>query len=150
MRSIAAASLFLLASIGLAAAQPMVAGPCLDVKQPQPVRLEGVLTRKVFPGPPNYRDIRKGDMPEPAYILRLSRPVCVAGDMFADRMQRIDRVQIFPADADTGNQPLWADLRRLVGRPVIVEGREPFGAHTGHHHAPLLLPVTRISRARAR
>lgn len=35
----------------------------------------------------------------------------------------------------------------MVGRRVRVEGKSAFGAHTGHHHAPLLLPITQITSA---
>ncbi|MGP0058669.1 MAG: DUF4431 domain-containing protein [Beijerinckiaceae bacterium] len=106
-----------------------------------------MLTYKVFPGPPNYQDVRKGDKPEPAYILRLERPICVSGDEFIDPDAKIDRIEIFPEYADTKNEALWKALRNLIGKSVAVEGKEPFGAQTGHHHAPLLLPITRITRA---
>jgi hypothetical protein len=36
-------------------------------------------------------------------------------------------------------------MRHLVGRKVRVEGASAFGAHTGHHHAPLLLPITAVT-----
>jgi hypothetical protein len=36
-------------------------------------------------------------------------------------------------------------LRSLEGRPVRVTG-EPFGEHTAHHHAPIVLRVTHIER----
>lgn len=120
---------------------------CVDLKQARSFRFEGLLIHEVFPGPPNYRDVRTGDRREPAYILRLGRPICVSGDDFIDAKQKIDRVQVFPEFTDQADHALWQELGRLVGKFVVVEGREPFGAHTGHHHAPLLLPITKITAA---
>src|SRR6202040_3630539 len=37
-------------------------------------------------------------------------------------------------------------LRKLVGSRVRVEGKSAFGPHTGHHHAPLLLPINSVDR----
>jgi hypothetical protein len=147
MRLIPFGLIFLMTSIGYGFTQPSTAVSCIDLKQVQPFRFEGVLTRGIFPGPPNYENVHKGDKPEPAYILRLRKPICVMGGAFVDSSKPIDRIQVFPADADTDGQSRSKDLRRLVGRSVTVEGREPFGAHTGHHHAPLLLPIANISIA---
>jgi hypothetical protein len=101
----------------------------------------------VFPGPPKFEDVRKGDKTEPTYILQLQKPICVSGDEFIDPKQQIDRIQIFPDYADKENPELWKELRRLVGEFVAVDGSEPFGAHTGHHHAPFLLPIKEITLA---
>ena len=55
---------------------------CMEVGGTATSRFTGRLTRPVFPGPPNYEDVRRGDAREPAYILTLDRPACVnaAGD----------------------------------------------------------------------
>lgn len=130
---------------GACAIHAEAAEPCLDLKASKVVRLEGTLTRKIFPGPPNYADVRKGDKAEPAYILQLKQPICVAGDEFIDANKRIDRVQIFSEFEEKDNKALARELRRSVGRVVVVEGASPFGAHTGHHHAPLLLPISKMT-----
>jgi len=137
-----------LVSILFVANEPGLANPCLDITQPHSFRFKGVLTHKVFPGPPNYQDVRKGDKPESAYILQLAKPICVSGDEFVDPNAQIERIQIFPQYADTKDEALWRALRNLVGRSVVVEGKEPFGAQTGHHHAPLLLPITAIMQGK--
>jgi hypothetical protein len=54
-----------------------------------------VLTYNIFPGPPNFEDVRKGDKPEPTYILQLLKPICVSGDEFIDPKKQIDRIQFF-------------------------------------------------------
>jgi hypothetical protein len=117
-------------------------GACLDLAaRDDRQTLEGNLTFQVFGGPPYNGGVNKGDTPEPTYILKLDSPVCATGDDSLDANEQVDRVQIFPAD-DRG---LFDSLRRLVGRKVRVEGKSAFGAHTGHHHAPLLLPITGIA-----
>jgi hypothetical protein len=120
---------------------------CLDSKLSQPIQLTGTLTRKVFPGPPNFEDVRKGDAPEPGYILRLRKPICITGDDFIEQDKLVERVQIFPDYAKRQDKALARELRGSVGKRVVVEGASPFGAHTGHHHAPVLLPITRIMPA---
>jgi Domain of unknown function (DUF4431) len=120
---------------------------CIDLKQTNMLSFEGTLNYRIFAGPPNYQDVRKGDTPEPTYILKLAEPICVSGDEFIDPGDKFDQVQIFSEPSDKAAQALSRDLRRLVGKRVVVEGTSPFGAHTGHHHAPLMLPITRISIA---
>ncbi len=120
---------------------------CIDLKVSRTVQLRGTLTHKVFPGPPNFENLRKGDKPEPSYILRLQKPVCIIGDEFIEQDKLIERVQIFPEYADRENKALNRKLRNLIGKVVVVQGNSPFGAHTGHHHAPLLLPITKIEIA---
>jgi hypothetical protein len=118
---------------------------CLDLSGS--VALEGALTFHIFGGPPYNGGVRLGDTPEPSYILQLDQPVCVSGDDFIDPNAKIDRVQVFPDASSANASALSNDLRRLVGQRVRVEGKSAFGAHTGHHHAPLLLPVTSVERS---
>jgi hypothetical protein len=63
---------------------------CLDVRQTQPLVFKGSLSRPVFPGPPNYEDVKKGDKPERAYIIKLDAPICATGDEFLDSSQTFD------------------------------------------------------------
>jgi len=130
--------------VGALAAPAAAEEPCVDLKASQTVQLKGTLTYKMFAGPPNYEDVRKGDRPEPSYILKLQKPICIVGDEFIEPDKLIDRVQIFPGYESKDNKTLFRELRRSVGKAVVVQGNSPFGAHTGHHHAPLLLPITKI------
>lgn len=120
---------------------------CLDVTQTGKATFEGSLTFHIFGGPPYNGGVRLGDTPEPTYILKLDNTVCAMGDEFVDPNNAIDRIQIYPEFSTAENRELSNNLRRLVGKRVRVEGTSPFGAHTGHHHAPLLLPITRIESA---
>ena len=119
---------------------------CIDLKQTDTLSFEGTLNYRIFPGPPNYEDVRKGDTPEPTYILKLEEPICATGDEFVDQNVKFDRIQIFPESGKAG-QALWRDLRGLIGQRVVVAGTGAFGRHTGHHHAPLMLPTASVSAA---
>jgi len=131
-------------TLGLASAANAA---CLDLKQTNVLSFEGTLNYRIFAGPPNYEDVRKGGTPEPTYILTLTEPICASGDEFVDPRDTFSQVQIFPESSGKAVPALAKDLRRWVGKRVVVEGASPFGAHTGHHHAPLLLPITRIALA---
>ncbi len=119
-------------TLGLASAANAA---CLDLRQTNVLSLEGTLNYRIFAGPPNYEDVRKGDTPEPTYILTLAEPICASGDEFVDPRDKFSQVQVFPESSDKAGTALSRDLRRW--------------AHTGHHHAPLMLPITRISIASA-
>src|SRR5262245_58908661 len=141
----AAAAVLLAAGFALRVA-PVVADDCIDVGK-GPFSFQGTLTYRIFPGPPNYQDVRKGDAPEPTYVLALDVPVCGSGDAFLDPKAPFDRIQVSPAGTVQDTPTMLGDLRRLIGRRVVAEGVSAFGAHTGHHHAPLVLLVTRVAAA---
>ena len=69
---------------------------CLDLQQGGTVTFGGTLTYHVFAGPPNFEDVRRGDTPEPSYILQLDDPICATGDDFLEPKEKIDRIQVFP------------------------------------------------------
>jgi hypothetical protein len=119
---------------------------CIDLKQKETLSFEGTLNYRIYPGPPNYADVRKGDTPEPTYILKLGEPICATGDEFIDQNLKFDRIQIFP-ESGKAAQALWRDLRGFIGQRVLVAGTGAFGRHTGHHHAPLMLPIASVSAA---
>src|SRR5260370_17559026 len=65
----------------------MVAGFCLSASAqkclkygPTVVSLTGTLRSQVFPGPPNYESIKRGDRKETAIILTLVVPPCTTGE----------------------------------------------------------------------
>jgi len=121
---------------------PAAFGACLDLAHDNALTLEGTLEFQVFGGPPYIGSISKGDTPEPAYILELDNPVCATGDEFVDPNEKVGQVQVFPGDDNA--TALFKAMRRLVGRKVRVNGKSAFGAETGHHHAPLMLPIATI------
>ncbi len=122
-------------------ASSAVHAACLDLKPDARQAFEGSLYYQVFGGPPYNGGVNKGDTPEPTYILKLDKAVCVDGNDLSDAIEKADQVQVFP---DHDKDGLFKSMRRLVGRRVRVEGKSAFTAHTGHHHAPLLLPIATI------
>src|SRR5215470_1976884 len=138
-------NLSLFSTIGLAICLNASANAaCIDLKQKGSLSFQGTLNYRIFPGPPNYEDVRKGDTPEPTYILKLQELICATGDESVDPNTKFDRIQIFP-ESDKAAQALWRDLRGFIGQRVLVAGTGAFGRHTGHHHAPLMLPIVSIS-----
>src|SRR5262249_3495764 len=95
-------------------------------------------------GTTQLRGRSKGDTPEPTYILKLDEPICATVGEFVDPNTKFDRIQIFP-ESDKAAQALWRDLRGFIGQRVLVAGTGAFGRQTGHHHAPLMLPIVSIS-----
>jgi len=118
---------------------------CVDVRQTEPLSFKGTLSRQVFPGPPNYEDVRKGDTPERAFIVKLDAPICATGDEFLDSSEAFDTVQLLVDNSAKGGPALLSNLTRLIGKRVQVMATSGFGAENGHHHAPLLATVVSIT-----
>ena len=102
--------------------------------------VSGVLSSHVFAGPPSYESIAKGDAPEKAFILKLAQQTCADDGEFIDGTTMFDRVHV-----SSYSPALLSALKAAVGRHVTVTG-EAFGAHTGHHHAPLVLFARKVTR----
>ncbi|WP_454288667.1 hypothetical protein [Rhizobium arsenicireducens] len=115
---------------------------CYDVSKGEPSSLSGHLTHRIFAGPPNFEDVQKGDTPEPGYVLKLDRSICITGDEFADPSHMFDEIQLVP------NEWTEKELARLQDTDVLVEVVDPMPAMTGHHHRPLLAWVKSVASAR--
>ncbi len=103
-----------------------------------------MLTFKVFPGSPNFEDVRSGDQPEPSYILVLDGPICATGgDLGRDVSDPIDTVHLLPPYDDDPARIADA-LRADKGRHIMVMAKTVDLSTTGHHHAPLLADVTAV------
>jgi hypothetical protein len=118
-----------------------VVSNCLDY-QPSQVVLRGKLARQVFPGRPNFADLRKGDEPEDSLILHLTKPICVNDntlvDMTADAESNVQEVQLVVANNDD-----WKKASPLAGREITVSG-SLFHRVTGHHHTAVLITVRNV------
>ena len=110
---------------------------CLDASKGEPQQLTGVLRRAVFPGPPNYESVEQGDSPQTAFILNLPQTICVSGDEFIDSNKRFSTVHIIGTNG----------LEGALDQTVTVNVRSSYGAHTGHHHAPLVVEPASIQLA---
>lgn len=108
------------------------------------VTLTGRIQRVVFPGPPNYQDIRKGDAREVTWVLRLPEAIDVKGhprNEFDTPRQNVRELQM-AVDAN-----LYRKHANLVGKRVVVTGTL-FGEHTAHHRTPVLISVEQLRAAK--
>jgi hypothetical protein len=124
----------------LISAAPALAQQCLSY-EPAEVNLAGRISRRTFPGPPNYQSIRRGDRPETSWVLHLSQPVCVTGNTneFNEAERRVTDLQLILEPEE------YKRFSKFVGtkRSVIVSGMLTH-AQTGHHHTSVLMDVSNI------
>jgi hypothetical protein len=117
---------------------------CLSY-EPSVVQLTGTIIRKTFPGPPNYESVERGDKPEVAWLLVLSQPICMEQDRkdpdLNPAQMDIRKIQLVFRDATA-----YQTQKELIGKKVLASGTL-FGAHTGHHHTPILLTVNTLAKA---
>ena len=106
------------------------------------VSLSGTMRSKVFPGPPNYESIKRGDRRETAIILSLATPTCATAgnpanivDVAETDIRDVQLVITKPSD--------WKLVKRLLGKPVVLTGTL-FHSHTGHHRTKVLLTVAEL------
>lgn len=76
--------------------------------------------------------------PEQAFILALPVPICLTGSDEMDNVEEAETIHIYSFD-----EAILQSIKRLVGRDVQVRGT-PFGAHTAHHHAPIVMDISEI------
>lgn len=113
--------LIVIGVLSAASAPAAVADPCLEYER---VSLSGTLVRQVYPGPPDYESVTKGDKPIFIWVLLLDRRVCV-----------IDRDPSYPRRYHEREIQLVAEpqqltqFQTLLGEKVIVNGKlRPGGA----------------------
>lgn len=116
---------------------------CLSY-EPAEVELTGTISKRTFPGPPNYQSIRRGDRAETIWILRLNKPVCVTGntDDINTPERRVTDLQLVL------DEKQYAQLRPLVGRRIrVVVAGTLFHSHTAHHRTSVLLTVKSLKKS---
>lgn len=128
-------------TLALLVVAPAAQAACYDLKKSEPHQLTGILSYRIFPGPPNYEDVQKGDTPEQSYILKLPAAICLDGDESADPKKPFSEVQLVGTAATDGK------LAPLKDKQVTVTLDRQTAAHTGHHHRPLVAWVTDIGPA---
>jgi hypothetical protein len=116
------AALLALGTVGAAAADCMVAM--------EEASAEGRLVRGRFED--------AAGRPEITIILELKRPGCLTGTDDYDRIDSTPKIHVYSTDAK-----IRRALSQAVGKIVRVTGK-PFGEHTAHHHAPIVMDVARV------
>ena len=103
------------------------------------VQLTGTISKKTFPGAPNYESIRQGDKPETYWILHLGSPICTTAGADSDAESGVSDLQLILT------RKQYALYRKFVERKtrVTITGKL-MHAHTGHHHTPVLMEVAGI------
>ncbi len=137
---ILASVLFTGASVAMPSpSSPHRTGPACLRYEPDTVAIAGSLTRKTFPGRPNYESVKEGDEPETGFYLEVPGPVCTIAspDSANDNNGSLHDVRLIQLVLDSAGH---ARLKPRLGRQVTLRGTL-FAAFTGHHHAPLLLRV---------
>jgi hypothetical protein len=76
--------------------------------------------------------------PEQAFILTLPVPTCLSGNDEMDNVEGAESIHIYSFD-----EAVARTIRQFVGKDVLIRGR-PFGAHTAHHHAPIMMDISEI------
>src|SRR5215510_10424179 len=76
---------------------PVVAQGCLTYGA-STVVLRGTIRGHTFPGPPNYESVAKGDAPEVAWVLHLSKPICVSASNGLEAESGVSDLQLLLAD----------------------------------------------------
>jgi hypothetical protein len=102
---------------------------CLQAEQAKTI-IEGVLSEGSFTD--------ANDQPEQAFILKLPVPTCLAGDEQLPETEQVSTIHIYSSD-----DAVAQSIKGFVGKDVFVQGT-PFGAHTAHHHAPIVMDITAI------
>jgi hypothetical protein len=110
--------------------------------EPAKVMLMGTISKKTFPGPPNYESISKGDKPEVYWVLHLARPICTTADAANDAESDVTDLQMILTEKQYGRLRKFADGKVNMA----VTGRLTH-AITGHHHTPVLVEVLSIDKA---
>lgn len=77
---------------------------------------------------------------ETAFILFLAEPACLDGEDEYDKVESTKRIHVFSMDGE-----ILRKLRSNVGKTIRVSG-SAFGEQTIHHHAPIVMDVTKVER----
>jgi hypothetical protein len=128
---------------GVALALSVVPASATCLSYANRVLITGTLTRVVFPGPPNFASVARGDRSEPYFVLRLNPPACVDPDptdaVAMPGMHDIRDIQLLLSPEQ------YSQLRPMLGRRIGLSG-VLFPAETGHHHTPVLLEKVQFGR----
>ena len=113
---------------------------------PHIVKLVGVIMNQTFSGPPNYKDISKGDAAEDYWILNLEEPIDVAKDPeypVPDENSPQLNQRSLQINLDVYLKGDYKAYEKFLGKKVEVTGELSQG-FTVHHKTPVLIWVRDI------
>ena len=103
------------------------------------ISLDGMVASRIYPGPPNYESVRRGDEAEHIWLLKLSKPIELKDDGVPttnnEAEKNIREVQLVITSPK--NERF---LEKSIGHSVKLSG-SLFHALTGHHHLKVLMDV---------
>lgn len=113
------------------------------------VRLKGKLKLHLFPGPPEYASIEKGDRADYCWMLQLDHESYQIATSTPVPEPANNLASIFEwSNCDEISLLLGEDFADFCceheSKEMTVEGYL-FHAHTAHHHTPILMDVHRVS-----
>jgi len=116
------------------------AAGCIAVsKASSTVKMEGRLTLRHMPGPPNFESIRHGDEDRLTLILVLPKSVCIDdGGDFAHSKKRFRTVHIWSLDPSVHRK-----LKQSVGKIVTITG-EGYARTNGLQYAPMVVEAKSV------
>ena len=85
-----------------------------------------------------FTDVDYGNRVEVAFILNLAKAACLDGEDEFDKIDSTLKIHVFSMD-----KAIDHSLRANIGRQIRVLGW-PFGEHTAHHRAPIVMRVTAV------
>lgn len=103
----------------------------------------GTLQYEMFYGSPGFGEDTTSDEKEPSYILHVDRPFLfrdtILDSDFGVSLDSCvyDTVNTIQIRVDRQSNPYAQSLKNMVGKKITLTCTL-YGAHTGHHHAPVL------------
>jgi hypothetical protein len=85
-----------------------------------------------------FIDVDYGNRVEIAFILSLAKAACLDGTDESDKIDSTLRIHVFSMD-----KAIQGRLQASIGRQIRMLGL-PFGEHTAHHRAPIVMRVTAL------
>ena len=107
------------------------------------VSLTGTLRSKVFPGPPEYVSIKRGDRAETAMIVKLAAPICTTSKQEKPDDLSIPETDVRDVQLVLTTPAHWKAAKSRLGKSIVVSGTL-YHAHTGHHRTKVLMMVSEL------
>lgn len=113
-----------------------------EVLEGQSIVFFGRVRDEVFPGPPNYRSINNGDIPQFFWILYTNTPISIIGHTLEDpKPHDLGKSCSFQLSVSS---EIYDNKSDILGKFVKVSGRV-FVGRTGHHRTKALIEVASIN-----